>query len=99
MRDRARALSLTRSAPFASGKDDFSESRYDTFMVGPKTTPAQELDDDLVAAAIDAAPYDERPESDEERAAVAEARAEPDGVVPREDVARMLEAWPRPKTA
>lgn len=68
-------------------------------MSGPNTDNAPLEPDDVVAAAIDAAPYDDRPESDEERAAVAEARAEPDGVVPRDEVARMLEAWSRPKSA
>lgn len=60
---------------------------------------ANELPIDEVAAAIDSAPYDDLPESDEERAAVAEARAEPDGFVPRDEVARVLEAWAQPKSA
>ena len=51
-------------------------------MAGPKTETLPEEVEDVVAAAIDAAPYDDRPESEEERAAVAEARAEPDGFVP-----------------
>ena len=68
-------------------------------MVGPKVDAPVEPEDDVVAASIDAAPYDDRPESEEERAAVAEARAEPDGFVPRDEVARVLEAWSRPKSA
>lgn len=68
-------------------------------MAGPKTTALPEPDDDVVAATIDAAPYDDQPESDEERAAVAEARAEPEGFVRRDEVARMIEAWSRPKSA
>jgi len=54
---------------------------------------------DVVAAAIDAAPYDDRPESDEERAAIAEARTEPDGFVPRDVVAHMIVAWSPLKSA
>ena len=61
--------------------------------------PAEEGAVDAVAAAIDAAPYDDLPESDDERAAVAAARAEPDGFVPQDEVARVLEAWSRPKSA
>ena len=68
-------------------------------MTVPKTGAPAESEDDAVAAAIDAAPYDEQPESEEERTAVAEARAEPDGFVPREEGARVLEAWSRPKSA
>lgn len=67
-------------------------------MRGPDEKPAPDLDDDLVALAIDAAPYDDRAESEEERAAVAEARAEPDGFVEASEVAHVLEAWSRPKT-
>jgi hypothetical protein len=63
---------------------------------GDESVPAE--GDDPVAAAIDAAPYDDRPESAEERAAVAEARAEPEGFVQANEVARVLEAWSRPKT-
>jgi hypothetical protein len=48
--------------------------------------------------AIDAAPYDDRAESEEERAAVAEARAEPDGFVEASELSHVLEAWSRPKT-
>lgn len=68
-------------------------------MSGPKTSAPPSEEADAVAAAIDAAPYDDRPETEEERAAVAEARAEPDGFVPRGEVARVLEAWSRPKSA
>ena len=67
-------------------------------MRGPDDKPAPDEDDDLVALAIDAAPYDDRAESEEERAAVAEARAEPDGFVEASEVAHVLEAWSRPKT-
>lgn len=67
-------------------------------MRGPDDKPAPNDDDDLVALAIDAAPHDDRPESAEERAAIAEARAEPDGFVEASEVAHVLEAWSRPKT-
>jgi hypothetical protein len=67
-------------------------------MRGPDDKPAPDEDDDLVALAIDAAPYDDRAESEEERAAVAEARAEPDGFVEASEVSHVLEAWSRPKT-
>ena len=67
-------------------------------MRGPDDKPAPDEDEDLVALAIDAAPYDDRAESAEERAAVAEARAEPDGFVEAGEVAHVLEAWSRPKT-
>lgn len=67
-------------------------------MTGPKKD-APPQDEDVVAAAIDAAPYDDHPESEEERLAVAEVRAEPEGYVPREEVARVLDAWSRPKSA
>ena len=66
-------------------------------MRGPDDKPADEAED-LVALAIDAAPYDDRAESPGERAAVAEARAEPDGFVEASEVSRVLEAWSRPKT-
>lgn len=61
-------------------------------MSGPKTNAAPSEEEDIVAAAIDAAPYDDRPASEEECAAVAEARAEPDGFLAREEIARVLEA-------
>lgn len=67
-------------------------------MRGPGDESAQDESEDLVALAIDAAPYDDRPESADERAAVAEARAEPDGFVDAGEVARVLAAWSRPKT-
>lgn len=67
-------------------------------MRGPEDKSAPDENVDLVALAIDAAPYDDRAESPEERAAVAEARAEPDGVVEASEVAHVLEAWSRPKT-
>ena len=66
-------------------------------MRGPDDKPPPD-EDDLVALAIDAAPYDDRAESEEERAAVAEARAEPDGFVDAGEVAHVLEAWSHPKT-
>ena len=68
----------------------------------PSRTPeaaADEVAGDAVAAAIDAATDDDLPESDDERAAVAASRAEPDGFVPRDEVACVLEAWSRPKSA
>jgi hypothetical protein len=67
-------------------------------MRGPDDKLASEEDDDLVASAIDAAPYDDRAESEEERAAVAEARAEPDGFVEASELAHVLAARSRPKT-
>jgi hypothetical protein len=67
-------------------------------MRGPGDKPTTDGDGDLVALAIDAAPYDDRAESEEERAAVAEARAEPDGFVEASEVAHVLAAWSRPKT-
>jgi hypothetical protein len=67
-------------------------------MRGPDDKFAPHDGDDLVALAIDAAPYDDRAESAEERAAVAEARAEPDGSVEASEVAHVLAAWSRPKT-
>ena len=67
-------------------------------MRAPDDRPAPGEDDDLIALAIDAAPYDDRAESAEERAAVAEARAEPEGFVEASEVSRVLEAWSRPKT-
>lgn len=69
-------------------------------MRGPDDKPVVAADDDadLVALAIDSAPYDERGESPEERAAVAESRAEPDGFVEASEVASVLAAWARPKT-
>jgi len=48
--------------------------------------------------AIEAAPSDDRAESEGERAAVAEARAEPDGFVEASEVAQVLAAWSHPKT-
>ena len=59
-------------------------------MRGPDDKPVSDEDDDLVALAIDAAPYDDRAESEEERTAVAEARAEPDGFVEASEVAHVL---------
>ncbi len=73
-------------------------ARYAAIMRGPDDKSASDEGDDLVALAIDAAPYDDRDESAEERAAVAEARAEPDGFVEASEVAHVLEAWSRPKT-
>jgi hypothetical protein len=67
-------------------------------MRGPDDKPLADEEDDLVALAIDAAPYDDRAESEEERAAVAEARAEPDGFVEASELSHFLEAWSRPKT-
>ena len=67
-------------------------------MRGPDDEPVSDEDDDLVALAFDAAPFDDRAESEEERAAVAEARAEPDGFVEASEVSHVLEAWSRPKT-
>ncbi len=67
-------------------------------MRGPDNKPAPDGDDDLIALAIEAAPYDDRAESRKERAAVAEARAELDGFVEASEVAHVLEAWSRPKT-
>lgn len=67
-------------------------------MQDPDDKSARGEQDDVVALAIDAAPYDDRPETAEERAAVAEARAEPDGFVEAGEVARVLAAWSRPKT-
>jgi hypothetical protein len=67
-------------------------------MRGPDDKPAPDEGDDLVALAIDAAPYDDRPESEEERAAVAEARAEPDGFIEAREVAHVLAAWSPSKT-
>ena len=60
------------------------QPRYAALMrgpEGPQDKHAPDQDDDLVALAIDAAPYDDHGESAEEHAAVAEARAEPDGFV------------------
>ena len=67
-------------------------------MRGADDTSAAAEGDDAVALAIDAAPYDDRAESEEERAAVAEARAEPDGLVEASEVAHVLAARSRPKT-
>ena len=73
-------------------------SGYAANMQGPGDEPAAAEADDPVVVAIDAAPYDDRPESADELAAVAEARAEPEGFVQASEVARVLEAWSRPKT-
>lgn len=67
-------------------------------MAEPNTARTQELDDDPVERAFLDAPTDDLPETEAERAMVAEARADHDAgvpMIPHASVRTVLDEWKR----